>query len=564
MQALSREQLEIKAAAAIELKRRRTEIKTVFGIVSPENGLLRSIQKTDNVWHEVDLEPNIYIAEKLERVVKTKKRFVVLIGGRGSTKSVAGVDLAIADAKDYGSRTYFLREYQSSIKNSVHSLVKSEINRFGYGNFETQQQSINYKEESVFEFAGISRNIDSIKSTHGFKRFEIEEAQFISQASLNVLTPSLRKDPVNGLPLKFKDSPVLEDIETHPDKDDVSMVFIANPGSSADPFSQRFIEPYKEHIDKDGFYEDNLHLIVKINYSDNPWFEDSGLESERVWDYANMDRAYYNHKWLGEYNDEVDSAIIKAEWFDACIDAHKLERLAKAFKPYGAIIAAHDPSGEGKDSKGLAIRHGSIITKVAQKTDGEIDDGCDWATGEAQKAGADWFVWDGDGMGAGLKRQISDAFEGTHVNYHMFRGSLSGSGQDNADETYQPCDDDKNTKPKTYAETFFNNRAQYYTDLSDRCYKTYKCVVKGEYVDPSEMISFDSDGIDSISALRSEICRIPLKPNSRGLVQLLNKLDMMKLGIISPNRSDSIMMALFKPAVKRKRSTKKLKRKYIK
>ena len=62
--------------------------------------------------------------------------------------------------------------------------------------------------------------------------------------------------------------------------------------------------------------------------------------------------------------------------------------------------------------------------------------------------------------------------------------------------------------------------------LADRCYNTYRCVVKGEYVDPSEMISFDSDGIESIPALRSELCRIPRKNNGNGLQQIMNKQEM--------------------------------------
>ena len=85
----------------------------------------------------------------------------------------------------------------------------------------------------------------------------------------------------------------------------------------------------------------------------------------------------------------------------------------------------------------------------------------------------------------------------------MFKGSLSGKGQDNAQKIYQG-DYGSNTKAATYEQTFRNNRAQYYTLLADRLYNTYKCVVKGEYVDPAEMISFDSDGIENMDALRAE------------------------------------------------------------
>ena len=66
--------------------------------------------------------------------------------------------------------------------------------------------------------------------------------------------------------------------------DDVQMVFCANPASSEDPFSQRFITPFQTELDQNGIYEDDMHLIIKMNWSDNPWFDDSGLEAERLFD----------------------------------------------------------------------------------------------------------------------------------------------------------------------------------------------------------------------------------------------------------------------------------------
>ena len=449
-----RRKLELRAAAVLELKRRKSHQKTVFGIVSPEHGLIKSLQQDKSgKWIKVDSKPDIYLAEKLEVVLKSAKRFIVVIGGRGSTKSVGIHDICIADAKDNGAKTYCLREFQSSIKNSVHSLIKAEVQRFGFDGFETLNQSIGYNGEQAFEFAGLARNIDSVKSTHGFKRFTIEEAQFISQSSLDALTPTIRKAPVNGLPSKFNNE-IIEDIETNPDIDSVSMIFIANPGSSNDPFSKRFIEPFKKDIDQYGVYEDDLHLVVKINYTDNPWHYDSGLEDERLWDYQNRSREYYNHRWGGDYNDTVEDSLIKPEWFEAAIDAHKNDRLKKAFEPHGAKIASHDPFDGGKDAASYVLRHGSIIQKVKSKSTGEIDECCDWATSQARQDGADWFVWDGDGMGTGLKRQVYTAFNGTKIKYHMFKGSLSGSGQDNADKIYEKQTGENSSTAQKYSDTF--------------------------------------------------------------------------------------------------------------
>jgi phage terminase large subunit len=360
---------------------------------------------------------------------------------------------------------------------------------------------------------------------NGFDRFIVEEAQTISDKSLKLLTPTLRTD-------------------------NSEIWFIANPQSSADPLSQRFIVPFQSELDKNGYYEDDLHLIIVCNYLDNPFFPDV-LEQERVHDFEHLSRAEYDHIWLGKFNDEVENSIIKPEWFDAAIDAHKIDRLKEVFKPHGAKVSAHDPFDGGNDAGGIAIRHGSIIEYVADKQTGEIDEVCDWATSISLQHGCDWFIWDGDGMGTGLKRQVSIALDGTRTQYQVFKGSLSGAGQDNAESIY--LSEFSKAENTTYANTFKNNRAQYYIQLTDRFYNTYRCVEKGEYVDPEDMISLNSDGIENITALRSEICRIPRKLNNNGLYQIMSKQDMAKLGIKSPNMSDSVMMTMFKPKVKRQR-----------
>ena len=66
-------------------------------------------------------------------------------------------------------------------------------------------------------------------------------------------------------------------------------------------------------------------------------------------------------------------------------------------------------------------------------------------------------------------------------------------------------------------------------------------------IDPDEMISINSEGVDDLAGLRSQICRIPKKDNPNGLIQIMSKKDMKTLGIDSPNESDSVMQSLFSP-----------------
>jgi len=504
------------------------ECHTVVGFVCPDNGFTHALRRSANDWVITQEEPDTYVPAKLERVLKSEKRFIIVIGGRGSGKSVGIADISLIDARDTGSKTYCLREYQSSIKNSVYSLLKDESKRLEFDGFDVQSNSILYNGAEAFLFAGLARNVDSIKSAHGFKRYWVEEAQFISEDSLTALTPTARKKPKKGMPTELE-----EVVDEHK----VSMIFVANPGSSEDPFSKRFIEPFKEDLDRDGYYEDDMHLVVVMNYTDNPWFHESGLEEERQWDFKNRPRALYDHIWLGEYNDSVENALIMAEWFDACIDAHK----KLGFEPTGAKYASHDPSDTGPDSKGFALRHGSVVIDVQEKLDGDINEGGDWAVDLALRHQADYYTWDCDGMGVGLNRQTSASFNNKPVAVSMFKGS---EGPDNPDAICNPADKAPVAKQQTNKETVKNKRAQYYLMLRDRVYRTYRAVVHGEYSDPDTLISFSSD-IQALSKLRAELCRMPVKPNGNGLFELYTKPEMKtKFKLPSPNLGDSVMMLM--------------------
>lgn len=521
------------ASILSELERReaiRKATTTVVGIVHPEKGHTHSVVRRNGQWSVTTEEPQVWLPAKLESVLKSNKRFIIVIGGRGSGKSVGVADICLIDAKDANAKTYCLREYQASIRNSIHSLLKEEITRLEFAGFEVQDNGIKRAGADAFQFAGLARNVDSIKSAHGFKRFQVEESQFISADSLKALTPTARKKPVKGMPT------ILEEVVEDP-ASNVSMIFIANPGSSEDPFSKRFITPFKTALDRDGRYEDDLHLIEVVNYTDNPWYHQSGLEEERQWDYENLDRALYDHIWLGAFNDSVANALIAAEWFDACIDAH----IKLGFAPTGARIASHDPSDMGPDSKGFAARHGSVIQEVKEKDDGTVNEGGHWAAGEAIQYQADSFTWDADGMGIALGEQMSQDFAGKPAILATFRGSES---PDNPDAIYQPAASAQVREQKTNRDTFRNKRAQYYFELRDRCYRTYRAVEHGEYHDPAKMISFCSS-IESLHKLRAELCRMPIKPNGNGLFELYTKQEMKtKFKMASPNLGDSVMMLM--------------------
>lgn len=497
--------------------------KTVFGIVNKDGQIVRKLKDINGKFQVTFEDHQVEIPEKLEPILTRPKRFIIVLGGRGSGKSQGIAIIEAVRMKDYGIKIGCFREFQNSIEDSVYSLLDRQVERIDPDRPNPIKGTIKSSTNGIAKFKGVSRNPDSVKSMDDFTDFWGEESQAFSANSLKLITPTMRAEGGR-------------------------IIFIANPGSSEDPFSVRFIAPFMDKLLVDGIYEDDLHLVILMNHTDNPWFPE-GLKQEMEWDKQHLSSALFEHIWEGAFNDSVDDALIMSEWFDACVDAH----IKLGFQPLGAKIACHDPSDTGPDSKGYCQRHGSVITHIEEKTDGTINDGGDWATGLAINNGADYFSWDCDGVGVGLQRQIGAAFEGKTTVIHMFKGSES---PDFPDTIFSPSGKSPIVGQKTNKESFKNKRAQYYMMLRERCYKTYLAVVHGRYFDPSELISFSSD-IKLLKKLRSELCRMPIKPNANGLFELYTKEEMKsKFKFKSPNLADSVMMSMrfinsAKPVIKR-------------
>ncbi len=459
--------------------------------------------------------PTIQLPSKFLPVLSSTKRFIVLIGGRGSAKSESMGRFLTMKVQVEGADVLCGREFQSSIDDSVHKLLKTLIETtLAVQGFSCMEQKIDCMTGGGFRFKGFARNSSAVKSAQGFKYSWIEEAQTLSKESIQDLTPTIRAEGSQ-------------------------LYFTANPKSSGDPFSKRFIVPYLKELLRDGYYEDDLHLIIVMNWRDNPWH--SELEAERVWDLANLPRAEYDHIWEGAFSDHVENSIIPAEWFDAAIDAH----IKLGFEPKGVKVVSHDPSDKGPDDKGLCYRHGSVVLDVQERSGLDVNEGCDWAVDYAIDEQADVYIWDADGLGASLRRQTLKSIAGKKMEHVEFRG---GKGVDNPKQIYQKVDGNSAKRAKTNEETFKNRRAQYYWMLRDRFYNVYLAVEKGKYIDPDELISLSSS-IGNMSALRAEVCRIPRRPNGAGLIQIMSKEEMarQKPAIASPNMADSLMMSLATP-----------------
>lgn len=471
--------------------------------------------------------PHLKINRKLEPLLIKPKPLKVAIGGRGSGKSIGFGDIFTMKMETEKADIYCLREFQESINDSVHRVFEDSVNkRLQLEGWQVQKNSVIAPNGAHTTYRGASRNPDNIQSAQGYKYSWFEEAHRASQDSLDKLIPTIIRNP------------------------GAECWFSANPQSSNDPFSLRFITPYLDILEKDGYYEDEIHIVVVVNWRDNPWWNQE-QESIRVWDHKNRSRAEYDWIWEGKFRDTVENAIIRPEWFDACVDAH----VKLGFNPEGIEVITHDPSDTGGDAKALAYRHGVVFKAIETMEFGDVNEGCDWALDYCHEVKPDAFIWDIGGMGTGLKKQVKDALESKNVSIIGFNG---GGEVENPDSIYEPIDGEMpGRKPRTNRESFYNLRAQRYNEIRDRMWKTYQAIEHNKYINPDELISFSSD-IKNIKTLRSELCRIPQKDNGVGKFQVLSKDQMLKLGIKSPNMADCVMMSFdIKAISKRTKRNKK-------
>ena len=237
---------------------------------------------------------------KLEGLFK-KSRYKVLFGGRGGAKSwgIARA-LLIKGAKD-PIRILCAREFQTSIKDSVHKLLCDQIDSLGLLSFyEITQTSIRGRNGTEFAFVGLKNNVANIKSYEGVDICWVEEAQTTSRLSWNVLIPTIRKE---GSEIWISFNPELETDETY-------QRFVANPPADC--------------------------ITMKVNWYDNPWFPDTlRLEKDAL---KARDEEAYNQVWEGLCRQTVDGAIFAKEMQQAEKDGRICRVPYDATKPVHAVF----------------------------------------------------------------------------------------------------------------------------------------------------------------------------------------------------------------------------------
>jgi len=204
------------------------------------------------------------------------KRYKVLYGGRGGSKSWGIARALLVMAASRQLRVLCAREFQNSIAESVHQLLKQQIEALGLSSFyDVQQTKIIGKNGSEFVFAGLRNNINSLKSFEGVDIVWVEEAVNVSKRSWDILIPTIRKE---GSEIWISFNPELETDETY----------------------ARFIKhPQPES------------MVVEVSWRDNPWFpEVLRREMETL---KARDPDTWLHVWEGQCTQTLQGAIYAKE-----------------------------------------------------------------------------------------------------------------------------------------------------------------------------------------------------------------------------------------------------------
>ena len=197
-------------------------------------------------------------------------------GGRGSGKSHFFAEALVERCIERRTLAVCIREIQKSLEQSVKRLIEDKIEALGVGPlFHVKEAEIETPSGGLVIFQGMQNHTaESIKSLEGYDLAWVEEAQSLSQRSLDLLRPTIRKD-------------------------DSELWFSWNPSQATDPVEQLLRGPNRI----------TEAAVVRANYRDNPWFPDV-LRKEMEWDRA-RDPDKYAHIWLGEYQRNSEARVFR-------------------------------------------------------------------------------------------------------------------------------------------------------------------------------------------------------------------------------------------------------------
>jgi phage terminase large subunit len=278
----------------------------------------------------------VLIPAEFKELFNPKWRNILFYGGRGSGKSHSVARALILKARQNKLRILCTRELQNSIDDSVMQLLKDIIDSYRFTDFRyTNTEIINTVTGSNFIFKGLRKqSSQSVKSLEGIDIAWVEEAQSITEESLDVLSPTVRK---GGSQLIFTFNRLTE-------LDPVYVKYIINPPD----------DTYARMV--------NYDVAVKHGYFPEV------LRKEMEFDKEN-DPELYEHKWMGEPMSQAEFSVLNRTMIRNAME--------RRVEDDGAVIIGVDVARMGSDRTVFWMRKGLKTLKFEVHTKLRTTQVCD-------------------------------------------------------------------------------------------------------------------------------------------------------------------------------------------
>lgn len=300
-------------------------------------------------------ETIIEIPEEFERLFDNDWREAAIWGGRSSLKSHTVARYLLIRARMNKTRILCAREYQNSIAESSHQLLTDLISLYDLRDFRvTDKMIVNTETGSEFIFKGLHHNEQSIKSIEGVHICWVEEAQTITQNSIEVLTPTIR-EPGSQI------------------------IWTYNRLMEEDPVHRRLVIEGRPQTLKI-----NVNYDIAIKYG---WMAEVLIAEME--DDKKFRPGLYKHKWLGEPS-SVEGRIYR-DWLMIDVIPHEARRVGRGLD-FGfsidpaAVVDVYEYNGgyildeivyrKGMTNSELAnvLREGNILTVADSAEPKSIDE----------------------------------------------------------------------------------------------------------------------------------------------------------------------------------------------
>lgn len=233
------------------------------------------------------MKAQLKLPNKLVPVFEGKARYRGSYGGRGSGKTRTFALMTAVRGYQWGmagktGQILCGREFMNSLDDSSLEEIKAAISEVDWlrDYYEVGEKFIKSKDGRIsYTFAGLRRNLDSIKSKARILLAWVDEAETVSDTAWQKLIPTVREH-------------------------DSEIWVTWNPESKESATHKRFRQDPPDGA-----------KIVELNWTDNPWFPDV-LNEERLLDLEKRPEAY-DHIWEGDFLTHNEGAYYAIEMRDA-------------------------------------------------------------------------------------------------------------------------------------------------------------------------------------------------------------------------------------------------------